>query len=304
MKKKKVVRKPYVSIDSIAEAVASVLGSEDVYKAHNSDQGTPKMFIPSGVPDLDFVLDRKGRGWPTGRVVEIYGGEATCKSGIGYALIAEAQKLGGNALLYPAEGNYDEWLAEQYGVDFERLVLGDNETIEKIFGSFSKAMRKSSDNILIGMIDSIAGSSTQAELDEFEETGIIKRDRSAQIRALQLSNALRKIGASIPRTNSILFCVNQIRENPDAMLFQKKTKPPGGRALKFYASIRLELEAIKKVKRTVKGKQVVAGFDLRITAVKNRLARPYQEAEIYLDYEKGLLPKRKPKKKKVGRKKT
>lgn len=285
--------------------MASVLGSECVHTGRNSDTGAPKKFISSGVPELDLVLDREKRGWPTGRIVEVFGGEATCKTGLGYSLIAEAQKLGGTAILYPSEGNFDEWLADQYEVDFERLVLGDNETIEGIFGSFAAAMRKAGDNILIGMIDSIAGTSTQDEIDEFLKTGVIKRDRSAQIRALQLSAALRKMGASIPRTNAILFCVNQLRENPDAMPFTKKTKPPGGKALKFYSSVRLEIEALQKIRRTVKGKKQVSGFNLRITAIKNRLARPYQEALIRLDFEKGLLPyKEKKKTKKKTKKKA
>lgn len=281
---------PTSQIDGLASALTSVLGSDAVHKASDSDLGEPRMFIPSGVPDLDLVLDRDGRGWPVGRIVEIFGGEATCKTGIGYALIAQAQKMGGDAILYPSEGNWDEWLADQYGVNLDKLILGDDETVEGIFGSFHQAIRKvGRKGLVVGMIDSIAGMATRAELEELEEKGEIKRDRSAQIRALMLSSALRKMGALVPRTNSILFCVNQVRENTDVM-FGEKVKPPGGRALKFYASVRLKLELMGKVKRTRQGKQYVAGFKIRITAVKNRLARPYQQAEILLDFEKGLLP--------------
>jgi recombination protein RecA len=147
------------------------------------------------------------------------------------------------------------------------------------------------------MIDSIAGMNTQAELDDLEETGEIKRDRSAQIRALMLSSAIRKVAAKIPRNNTILFCVNQIRTQTDVQ-YGEKNKPPGGFALRFHASIRLKLEIIKKYKRTRKGKVYTAGVHLKVTAVKNRLARPYQEALICLDFEKGLLPMPKKKKKK------
>jgi recombination protein RecA len=281
---------PQSSIGEIAKAVASVLGQEAVHLGSDSDQGEPRIFIPSGVPDLDLVLDRKGRGWPVGRIVEVFGGEATCKTGLGYALIAQAQKMGGVGLVYPAEGNWDEWLALQYGVTLRDLVLGDDETVEGIFTSFNRVLSKvGKTGLAVGMIDSVAGMATRAELEELEEGGTIKRDRAAQIRALMLSAALRKLGGKIPRTNAILFCVNQVRDAVDVS-FGEKSKPPGGRALKFYASIRLKLETLGKLTRTRKGKKYVAGFKLRITAVKNRLARPYQQAEIILDYDKGLLP--------------
>lgn len=281
---------PTSNMKGLADALSSVLGSDAVHKASDSDQGEPRMFIPSGVPDLDLVLDREGRGWPVGRIVEVFGAEATCKTGIGYALIASAQKLGGDAILYPAEGNWDEWLAIQYGIDLSKIVIGDDETVEGIFGSYRKALQVTGKSgLLIGMIDSIAAMATRAELKDLDDGGEFKRDRSAQVRALMISSALRKMGALIPRTNAILFCVNQIRDNPDAM-FGDKTKPPGGKALKFYASIRLKLTMIGQLKRTKKGKSYTAGFKLRVTAIKNRMALPYQSADIILDFQRGLLP--------------
>lgn len=289
---KKIVREvePVSSISRIADAVASVLGTERVHNADNTERGEPRLFIPSGVPDLDLVLDRGRRGWPVGRIVEIYGAEATCKTGVGYALIGQAQKLGGDAILYPAEGNWDEWLAERYGVDLSKLILGDDPTVEGVFTSFNQAMQVTgTSGVLVGMIDSIAGMSTRDELDALEDGEPIKRDRAAQVRALMLSAALRKLGGIIPRNNAILFCVNQVRENPDVVYGEKK-KPPGGMALKFYASIRLRLEILGKYKRTRKGEKYVAGLKLKVTAEKNRLARPFQEAKILLDYDEGLLP--------------
>jgi recombination protein RecA len=292
---KKIIREvaPKSRIDAYAKAVASVLGSDAVHRGSDSDLGVPRTFIPSGVPELDKVLDREGRGWPGGRIVEIFGAEATAKTAVGYALIAQAQKLGGSAIIYPSEGNYDEWLAQRYNIDESNLILGDDNTVEGIFSSWRKAIKVAGkDGLLIGMIDSIAGISTQAELDE----PVLKRDRHAQIRAQMISSSLRRMGAEIPRTSSILFCVNQVRENPD-VLYGEKRKPPGGMALKFYASIRLKLESLGKITREQKGKKYTAGFKLRITAVKNRLAKPYQQADFILDYEKGLLPLSKKKRK-------
>jgi len=282
----------------ITDALRAVLGSDRVHAGRNSELGHPRVFIPSGVPDLDLVLDRDGRGWPGGRIVEIYGGEATAKTGIGYALLAQAQRMGGGAILYPSEGNWDEWLAEQYGVDLDKLVLGDDETVEGVSDSWNKALDVAGETgLLVGMVDSVAGLSTRAELEEEE----LSRGRQAQIRALMLSAALRKIGARMPRSSSILFCVNQVRDSTDTMPGgEKKPKPPGGRALKFYASIRLRLENIARVTRERQGKKYVAGFKLRVTAEKNRMAKPFEQAEVMLDYEKGLLPM-KPEKGKKGR---
>ena len=142
--------------------------------------------------------------------------------------------------------------------------------------------------MFVGMVDSVAGMTTRAELEELEAGEEIKRDRSAQIRALMISAALRKLGGAIPRTNAILFLVNQVRDDPDSQY--GGAKPPGGKAIGFYASIRLEIKFLGKYKRTVKGKVKVAGFNLKVIAVKNRLADPYAEADIRLDFERGLLP--------------
>lgn len=287
-KKGRIVREvePGLNLDALTAALRSVLGDDRVHAGSNSELGEPRAFVPSGVPELDLVLDRDGRGWPAGRIVEVFGGEATCKTGLGYSLIAQAQRLGGAAVLYPSEGNWDEWLATQYGVDLDRLVLGDDETVEGIFDSWRDAMKVAgTSGLLVGMIDSVAGMTTRAELEEEE----LKRGRAAQIRAMMISTALRRIGAEMPRTSAILFCVNQVRDAVDIQ-YGEKAKPPGGRALKFYASVRLRLESIGRVSRQRAGQKYVAGFKLRIIAEKNRLARPFQSATIMLDFEKGLLP--------------
>lgn len=285
----RVVRKvKAVSTDmgAVADALKSVLGSDAVHRGDESDLGEPRIFIPSGVPELDLVLDRKGRGYPVGRTIEIYGASATCKTGFAYALLAKTHAMGGAGILYPTEGNVDTWLAERYGVDLAKLEIGDDPTVEGVFASFRKAMRAvRRQGLLVGVIDSVAGLSTRAELEE--ET--FDRDRAAQLRALMLSKAFRKLGAEIPRENALLFCINQVRDNTDGGA-QSKPKPPGGHALRFYASIRLRIEIVQKVWAQVKGRRVVAGFHLRVTAEKNRLARPYQTCDVLLDFDRGLLP--------------
>jgi len=284
----RIVRKvsTYTDIDAVAASVVAALGKDSVYRARETHLGEPTAWVKSGVPDLDEILDRKCRGWPFGRIVEMFGGEQSCKTGIGYALLAEVQKLGGVAILFPSEGNYDQWLAERYGIDLDRLVIGDDETVEGIFSASTIAInRLPSNGMLAIMIDSIAGTSTKAELDEEE----LKQDRQAQLRAQFISKAMRKLNAKIARKKVLLFCVNQIREATD-ILYGEKTKPVGGKALKFHASVRIKITVLGKIKRTRKGKVYIGGFKLRLESVKNRLARPYQQAEIIVDFDRGLLP--------------
>ncbi len=297
-RKRKIIREvqPVSHIGDIAEAVAEVLGKEATHRADFTDRGVPRIWIPSGVPGFDPLLDREERGWPVGRIVEVFGDEATAKTALGLSLIAQCQKMGGDGVLWPCEGEYDEWLAEKCGVDLSRLILGDSATVEGVFGSLSKTMnRVGRKGLMVGVIDSIASMNTQAELDELEETGEIKRDRSAQIRALMLSSAIRKVAAVIPRTNVLLFCINQVRSNPDSMFGTKQ--PPGGKALKFHSSIRLKLEPLGKYTRQRQGKKYVAGMKIKATVIKNRLARPYTEAMMLLDYDQGLIPMPKKKRK-------
>lgn len=290
VKKKRIMRRamPASQLDQIAEALTAVLGSSSAHRASDSVLGVPRVWVPSGVPDLDEVLDRKRRGWPSSRIVEIYGGPATCKTGLGLSLVAQCQSAGGDAILYPVEGEYDEWLAERYGVDLSRLlVVEDPEalTVESVFSSFLKATKAvGRKGLLVGMIDSVAAFQTNAELKDES----FDRDRAAQVRAMQISKAMRKIAVEVSRSNVILFCINQTREASDAHV-PTKPKPPGGQALKFHSSIRLRLETLGKIKRQRKGKPYVAGFKLKITAEKNRLSQPFQEANIVLDFDKGLI---------------
>lgn len=275
-------------IDSLAASISGVLKSKSVYKGSNSDQGEPRLFIPSGVPDLDLVLNRDSKGWPCGRIVEVFGASATCKTGMAYALLAEAQKMGGLGILYPTEGNQDDWLAEKYGVDLDQLLVIDDPTTEGIFASFNTAMKEmGKDGLLVAVVDSVAGMTTKDEMKAVEK-GEWDRSRAAQARALLISQSLRRIGALIPRTNCILFFVNQVRDNVDADY--GKPKPPGGQAVSFYSSVRLRLEMREKVKRKRQGKDRVVAFRLLVTSEKNRLAPPFQEGKIVLDFEKGLLP--------------
>lgn len=276
------------SLQALAKAAKSVLGSDAVHKGSNTEFGEPKMFISTGLEGFDLLLDKGGLGWPCGRTIEIYGGEQTCKSGIAYDLLARTQRLGGVGVLFPSEGEYSEWLAVQYGVDLDRLIIGDSNVIEDVFKTIDKMIAVSDgDAPVTFVIDSIAGLETREEYNSEEYT----KDRQQQIRAFLLRKALRKLSIKIPKTKAILFMVNQISEGESTPQgYKSKGKPPGGTAPKFFAAVRLRLENIGKVMKTVKGKKQAAGFDVRIIAEKNRLARPYQQTELRVDFDRGLIP--------------
>lgn len=286
LKKPSKAQKKPDGMSALVGQIEGILGKHTVHQGHDNVLGTPKMFIPSGVPDLDEVLDREGRGMPTGRIVEAYGAPASCKTGFAYALIAQTHLAGGKAVIFPSEGNVDTWLLEQYGVDFDRLIIADSNVVEDVFKVINLMVKvQPDDEPLIVVIDSVAGLCTKEELnnDDFD------KDRSAQVRALLISKALRKLGALVPRKNVILYLINQVRDGgttPSGV--KSKSKPPGGQAIGFYCSIRLRLELGNKKWKQSKGKKYVAGVALKVTAEKNRLARPFQTCDLFLDFSEGL----------------
>ena len=286
-KKEETKAKPKSKLSGLADLLKGQLGAEAVHVGDQHDLGEPKMFIPPGVPGLVEILDRDERGWPTGRIVEIYGAYATCKTGIGYALAAEVQKAGGSFILFPSEGNVDNWLMDMYGFEKENVLVGDENTVEKVFAGIKIMVENAGEEPLLIMIDSVAGLCTEEELNDPD----FNRDRGAQVRAMLISKAMRKLGAIIPRTNVILFLINQVREADSAGHAKKKPQPPGGRAIGFYCSVRIRLEYLGKKNRQKSGKKFVSGIKLKATAEKNRLARPFQDVEFELDFEEGIKAK-------------
>lgn len=288
----------------IAGAVAAVLGTRGaVHRGSNSDMGEPRCFWPSGVPELDGVLDRKKRGWPAGRVIEVYGGPGTVKTGLGYALIAAVQARGGVGVLYPAEGNVDLWLLRRYKINPQQLIVVEPEvvaapngagevagmTVEQFTEGVAASLRADPNLPMVHVLDSVAGLLTREELLALALGVPMKRDRTAQVRALLLSATMRRFGAWIPKTSSTLFLINQTRDDPD-VTYGPKSKPPGGKAIKFHASIRLELTIIGKWFAQTEGKKRIVGFNIVATSEKNRLAAPFQEGKFRLHFDRGLLP--------------
>lgn len=293
MTAKKAKKKAGASLlDRIAERARKGIGSKDkdrVFLGSSCELGDPKIWLPldESQSDLAVLLDRDLRGWPCGRIIEVFGGEGTCKTALGYDAIARAQAQGGIGILYLAEGEYSEWLAKAYKVDVESLLILDENRVEKVFSTIHEMIKEKSDVPVVIVVDSVAGMVTtdEAGSDEFDQS------RAAQKRALLISAGLRRLGFEIPKTNVLLFLINQTRTGkttPTGM--QGKDQPPGGKAIAFYSSIRLRMEVKDKIRRQRKGRKKVVAMRLKLTAEKGRLADPFQESTLVVDFNEGILP--------------
>lgn len=290
------------TIKGVAAALRKVLGSDKVHTGANSDRGPVRMWFPSVCDEINQLIS-DGRGYPGGRIIECYGPEATVKTGFGYDVIAAVQNVGGTGVLLPTEGNIDYWLADRWGVNTNEWITPEVTTLEEVDATILATLRRVGKKHPIAFVwDSVAGTTTQAELEEEN----LSQTRAAQIRALLMSKMFRRFGAMFPEYNAILFCINQVRDNPDAM-FGDKQKPTGGKALPFYAALRLRLKMTGQVSRQRDGKKKTTGFKIEVYTKKNRLAPPFQKTEVICDFDRGIISLEKPKqrrKKKASKKKT
>ncbi len=276
---------PSDMMTSLRSVARKVLTDDAVYSGTDSDLGEPCGFIPCNVPELNDILDAGGRGFPMGRIIEVFGDSQTGKSGLAYDLIAKLQGQGGLGVLIVAEGEFSRPLAKSYGVDTDRILVVDTNVVEECFETIQQLIKANPSTPMLFVVDSVAGLSTRAEF----ESESFDYDRQAQIRAQLISKALRKIGAVIPRTPHTLFLINQVNEGETAPQgFKLKKKPVGGVRIAFYASVRIRLEPTGKFTRTSKGVKYTAGFKVLATIEKNRLHTPMQSVELLIDFEKGV----------------